>query len=231
MTKEYSDYIIYVDESGDHSLTSIDQEYPIFVLAFCVFKKDNYLKSVDRVQSFKFAHFGHDIIILHENDIRRDRGVFSKLKTKTLKDSFMTELSDIIEKEEFTIIVEVIDKEKLDKKNTENPYHLAMRSCLERLYEFLLKNGEGDKQTHIVFEQRGKQEDKDLELEFRRICDGNNYLKKPLDFKIVLANKQSNSTGLQLADLVARPVGVNYLRPDQDNRAFQVIKNKLEIRD
>ena len=31
MNKNYSDYIIYVDESGDHSLSSIDESYPMFV--------------------------------------------------------------------------------------------------------------------------------------------------------------------------------------------------------
>ena len=29
----FSDYVVYVDESGDHSLTSIDADYPVFVLA------------------------------------------------------------------------------------------------------------------------------------------------------------------------------------------------------
>ena len=33
----FSDYVVYVDESGDHSLTSINPDFPIFVLAFCVF--------------------------------------------------------------------------------------------------------------------------------------------------------------------------------------------------
>jgi hypothetical protein len=33
---EKSDYIIYVDESGDHSLTSIDPQFPVFTLAFCI---------------------------------------------------------------------------------------------------------------------------------------------------------------------------------------------------
>ncbi len=36
---DFSKYIVYVDESGDHSLQSIDENYPIFVLAFCVFHK------------------------------------------------------------------------------------------------------------------------------------------------------------------------------------------------
>jgi len=37
----YSDYVIYVDESGDHTLTAIDRDYPVFVLDFCIFRKDS----------------------------------------------------------------------------------------------------------------------------------------------------------------------------------------------
>lgn len=33
----YSDFVIYVDESGDHGMQRLDPYYPIFVLAFCVF--------------------------------------------------------------------------------------------------------------------------------------------------------------------------------------------------
>lgn len=35
--RRYSDFVVYVDESGDHSLASIDPNYPVFVLALCVF--------------------------------------------------------------------------------------------------------------------------------------------------------------------------------------------------
>jgi hypothetical protein len=35
----YSDFVVYVDESGDHSLRSINPRYPLFVLSFCVFRK------------------------------------------------------------------------------------------------------------------------------------------------------------------------------------------------
>jgi len=37
----FSDYIIYVDESGDHGLERIDPEFPIFVLAFCIIRKSD----------------------------------------------------------------------------------------------------------------------------------------------------------------------------------------------
>ncbi len=75
MENDFSDYIVYVDESGDHGLMSIDPQYPVFVLVFCVFKKQNYLSTVKKVQKFKFDNFGHDLVVLHESDIRRDRGI------------------------------------------------------------------------------------------------------------------------------------------------------------
>jgi len=45
--------------------------------------------------------------------------------------------------------------------------------------------------------------------------------------EIIFADKQVNSSGLQLADLVARPVGLHVLRPKQANRAFEVLKSKF----
>ena len=37
--QHFSDYVVYVDESGDHGLKTMDKTYPLFVLAFCVFMK------------------------------------------------------------------------------------------------------------------------------------------------------------------------------------------------
>jgi len=48
-----------------------------------------------------------------------------------------------------------------------------------------------------------------------------------LPFDIVFADKKVDSPGLQLADLVARPVGTSMLRPTQENRAFEVLKRKF----
>jgi hypothetical protein len=43
----------------------------------------------------------------------------------------------------------------------------------------------------------------------------------------VIADKKVNCAGLQLADLLARPIGMSVLRPDQPNRAVEVIQDKL----
>jgi hypothetical protein len=48
-----------------------------------------------------------------------------------------------------------------------------------------------------------------------------------LPFDIVFADKKTNLAGLQLADLVARPVGLSYIRPKQANQAIEVLKHKF----
>ena len=226
----FSNYIVYVDESGDHSLQNIDEKYPVFVLAFCVFNKRHYSeKVVPALQNFKFNHFGHDHVVLHENEIIKEKGVFRFFRDREHKAAFMDELTLIIEKSNFILISCVIDKKALRIKNgaTSHSYHLALGFCLETLYEFLQEKQQEQKVTHVVVERRGDKEDKELELEFRRICDGANGLDITMPFNVIFANKLANSSGLQLADLVARPVGLSVLRPTQANRAYDVLKRKF----
>jgi hypothetical protein len=226
----YSDYIVYVDESGDHGLKTIDENYPVFVLAFCIFRKQDYIEQiVPRLQAFKFLHFGHDQAILHETDIRRDRGDFSFLKTREAKAAFLSALTQIIEQSSFTLVATVINKIPYRQRyqNPANPYHVALGYGLERVFYYLREQQAHQQKTHVVVEKRGKQEDRELELEFRRICDGGNYERAQLPFELVFADKKSNSAGLQFADLIARPVGLHVIRPQQENRAFDVIEAKF----
>jgi len=82
-----------------------------------------------------------------------------------------------------------------------------------------------------ICEARGKNEDTELELAFRQVCDGNNYYKKHYPYEIIIASKQCNSEGLRLADLVARPIGMSHLRPEQSNRAYDILKSKFCTKD
>ncbi|MHB8210513.1 MAG: DUF3800 domain-containing protein [Acidithiobacillus sp.] len=117
-----SDYLIFANESGDHGLVSIDEQFPVFALVFCVVQKQDYVEQiVPAMQRLKMAYWGHDQVILHEHDIRKEKGPFAHL----------------------------------------------------------------------------------------------------------FVDKRSNSNGLQLADLVARPLALRHLRPDQSNRALQALDDKL----
>lgn len=225
----HSDYIVYVDESGDHSLESINPEYPVFVLSFCIFHKDAYASAMTpAVRRLKFEAFGHDMVVLHEIDIRKRRGAFAKLG-KEARERFLHALTDIIDATDFKLVAVVIDKRKLKARysSPEHPYHLAMGFGLERIYRYLQSRGQADRLTYLVCEARGAREDAELELEFRRIRDGRNYFNKPLPFELIVADKKTNSEGMQLADLTARPIGLSVLRPEQGNRAMAVLEKKF----
>jgi Protein of unknown function (DUF3800) len=227
---DFSNTLIFVDESGSPNMGgSIDAGYPLFVLAFLMVSKDDYAKVVcPAVQAFKFKHFGHDQVILHEREIRKDLGAFKFLKSFSIKQAFLDEMTALIATLPVQLCCVVIDKTKLQGsyKTPKNPYHLGLQFGLERVLG-LLKQKNEKHLAHVIVECRGKNEDDDLELEFRRICDGANFAAKKMPLDVVFADKKSNSIGLQLADLMARPMGMSVLKPQQSNRAVDVIRTKL----
>lgn len=233
---EFSDYIVYVDESGDHSLTSIDAQFPVFSLSFCVVKKSDYVGSVvPAVQALKFKYWGHDAVVLHEHEIRKSKGDFTWLMADRAKrEALYEDLHQTMVDAPITIIASVIDKVKLVAKYPKpwNPYEIALHFCLERLLVFLRDHGQAGKRTHVVFECRGRTEDEDLELAFRRIVAGENrwgWVMRDfacMEFEPKFAKKSVNSTGLQLADLTARPIAIKVMRPAQANRTYDVIEMK-----
>ena len=46
-------------------------------------------------------------------------------------------------------------------------------------------------------------------------------------FEILIADKKTISAGLEIADLVAHPIGRKVLKKDQTNRAFDTFKDKI----
>ena len=225
MTEDYSNYIVYVDESG-HASPDPDPNYPCFVLALCLFEKSYYCKVLaPLLQELKFRFFGHDMAIMHEREIRKSLGPFSILKNKEIRADFFESLNQLMEKSEFSIISKAILKNGQHLPD-DNLYHIAAQHCLEELYTLLQKTHAHDKLTHVVFEARGNNEDNQLELEFRRICSGDNRHQQAYPFIPVFASKKANSSGLQFADLVARPIGLANLKPEQPNRAYELLKKK-----
>jgi hypothetical protein len=223
----FSDYIVYVDESGDHG--SVSAEYPVFVLAFCVFQKAAYAGGVtEAVHNFKFKYLGHDACVLHEREIRKALPPFSFLQNASIRAEFMADLDQLIDQAPFTLIAAVIRKDRLSAEERSarwHPYHAAMRFGLERVAFHLRDSGVArDVVTHVVFESRGKAEDDELELEFRRVKDS---VANRAKLDIVFASKAANHCGLQFADLLARPIGLRILRPTQPNRAYELLSKKF----
>jgi hypothetical protein len=228
--KQFGDYIVYVDESGDHGLVTIDSEYPVFVLVFCIFQKQEYIDNIiPAIARFKTKFWGHDEVVLHEHDIRKPKNEFTILIDKSTREQFTGQLTNLMSSMPFTVIASVIDKKKFTGQYTQpvSPYGISLEFGLERLYRHLADIAQLDSRTPVIVERRGKKEDEELELVFRRICDGANFFNKPLPYDLVMIDKKANSTGLQIADLIARPIGIKTLRPNQINRAYDIIEKKL----
>ena len=233
----FSDFIIFADESGSPVLGPNSDAFPIFVLVFLIVRKSHYAHDlVPKVQMLKFDFVGHDQLILHERDIRRQSGAFAFLQVSAeRRQSFIDRTTTIIDEAEISLCCAIIDKVKLASRYPEpwSPYDLAVTFCMEKAAKALLQSGQSGTEVTVVFEARGAKEDEHLELEFRRIVDGKPGIGeaaaaiKKFDWKPLFADKRSNSTGLQIADLAARPLGRNYLRPSQLNRAADVLRKKM----
>jgi hypothetical protein len=224
-------YLVFVDESGDHGLATIDVNYPVFVLAFCIVPKAVYARELlPALTEFKFRHFGHDQVVLHERDINKDSGEFAILRDKDRKQAFLDELTGLIADLDMTVIASVIRKDRLVDRYRfpENPYEMALGFGLERVQRALTRRGNRDQSTPVIIEMRGRREDRELELEFRRIYDGMNATGVKMAFEPRFVPKAANVPGLQIADLVARPIGRHVLDPAQANRAYEVIETKLD---
>lgn len=237
MLSDFSEFVVYADESGDHGLVAIDPQYPVFALVFCAMRKADYIAGVvPAIQRFKFGVWGHDAVVLHEHDIRKSKGPFAVLMThRELRERFYDDLNRLVEAAPMTIFAAIIDKPGLRTKyaETRNPYRVALHFCMEQLHAMLSEEKQHGRTVHVIFESRGRKEDRELELEFRRIA-ANDGVSGPgrqdfglFDFQPVFVPKAANSVGLQLADLTARPIALSHLRPNQPNRAFDIVRSKI----
>ena len=209
---DFSDYIVYADESGSATIDGADPNFPIFVLAMTLVRKDDYTNVVvPSMQKLKFDFVGHDQLIMHEREIRRQKGAFAFLQVDPLqRAAFLEAIDAVVTAAPIKVFAAVIHKTQLAAKYKDpwSPYELALYFLMERLLPLLIWHGETGKTVHVVFECRGKKEDAELELAFRRIAANQaNWGWKTPDFgKIkwepLFVDKKSNSSGLQLADLL-----------------------------
>ncbi len=233
----FSDYIVFADESGDHGMASIDPEFPVFSLVFCIFEKAVYQNEVEpALRALKFKWFGHDAVVLHEREIRKQLPPFDFLRrSAAVREEFFNDLNAFMADVGMQVYVSVIDKERHRSKYAQpwNPYEIAMHFCMEKLCLRMMRLGQRETLLHVLFESRGKVEDRELELEFRRIVAGQaewGWRRAPFEkmrFEPVFVAKAANLAGHQITDLIARPLALGALRPDQPNRAADVIRPRV----
>ena len=229
-----SRYIAFLDECGDHSLKRIDPDFPLFLLALVVIERITYQDVIlPTFNAFKLDYFNHEGINLHSREIRLSQGPFALLRNSDIRPRFLNELTNLMERVPFTLFVSAIRKQAhLERygSNAHNPYELALEFTLERVAHFLEVQREN--RLPIVAEARGRREDSALEQVFNRfLLAGTKYC--PVErvqhcgLSLNFQPKHNNIIGIQMADLSAYPCARHILKPEKENRAFDIVRGKI----
>jgi len=226
-------YYLFLDETGDHGLSSVDQNFPIFLLCGCLVSQADLKKLESDVKKFKIKYFSSENTILHSSDIRKCEKEFQILFDIELKKNFYNDLNLILRSSNFITFGSAVKKEEHIKKygkTAKDPYALCLSFVLERMIFCL--DLHKNSIVKIIIEKRGKKEDLQLLAQYNAILDlGTYYVKsnrlkkkiQSIDFKW----KKENVIGLQLADLVAYPVARSVLQPDVKYPTYEIIKSKI----
>lgn len=225
-------YHFFLDESGDHGLTTLDPNFPVFVLAGCLLESSDLTKHEEEIRQFKLQFFNSTDVILHSREIRKCEGPFQILFDLDVKKRFYESLNEIVSKTKFKIIGAAVNKEEHIKKygkGARDPYSISLAFIIERLIFSL----DGDNnQVTISIEKRGKREDQQLLDQYNIIHDRGTYFVTPdrisqriADFNFF--HKRDNIIGLQTADLCAYPLARHTLNSQEPYIPFKVIENKI----
>ena len=193
---EYSEFIIFADESGDIGVKSIDPHYPVFVFSCCVFRRQEYCRAtLPAIAQLKLNYFGNQDIILRSRNIRIGQPPFDFPYDRHRRSAFMRDLSAVIDDANFTIIAAVIDKPKLLRQRP-NPTPLdrqAFRLCVNRIYSLIANRGPDNLRIPFIIESRGQKENDALQQEFwsiqsRRVATNRIARRKPAPNRPSLAH-------------------------------------------
>src|SRR3989344_5555822 len=226
-------YHLFIDESGDPSLSSINVDFPVFTLLGCLFEDSAYQETCLKIIELKREFFGSEHAILHSRDIRKCEGVFVKLFDLEVKAKFYERLNSILENGEYTSVAVGIKKQEFIEKYgkiADDPYELSLSFLLERAVMETDKSK--DSILHIAIESRGRVEDEIIQKRYNRLLDNGSSHISPERFKkrfekMEFRKKKDNDCGLQIADLCAYPVARHLINPSEPYPAFNIVEKKL----
>lgn len=225
---------LFIDESGDHGLTKIDTDFPVFLLSGVLITEKNYEIVRQSINSLKHSIWGNKEVIFHSRDIRKCEKEFQKLFDLHAKKYFYEQINKIISGSDYTIIASSIQKNRFIKmfgKLQDDVYEVALSFVIEQAIIALDFIGVKTNLS-IVIEKRGKKEDKQLDDHFQRIVGKGTGRLSPdrinkCNPTFIFKHKRENINGLQLADLVAYPIARYVIEPNRANPAFDILEPKI----
>ena len=225
------DYIIFADESGDPNLKRVDPNYPVFVFCCCVFRRQDYDATVaPAVAALKAYHFDRQDVILHAHSIRRRQPPFDFPGDPQRRAVFLDDLTRLIADANFTVIAAVVELNPFQQHYLGDGVvdRLAFRQCVIRLNNLLQSRGQHEITTRIIVESRGKNDDRRLSQEYQALRSSAISSRRTLaNFELQFDAKGNNTAGVQIADLIAAPIGSHIARPQHPNRAWNIVSAKL----
>ena len=229
--------ILYLDESGDHSLSVIDPQYPVFVLGGVIVDADYAATEMQTdVRRFKCHIFGHEDVALHTADIVRQRGPFSVLVDPKRRRHFHDRLNDLMRQLDYTVIACAIRKDAhlaaygvaaLD------PYTLSLNILAER-FCFALADARDGEPGVIVAERRDQTLDSALLASWQHLRERGTAYLRPAAIRdrvahLELEGKKAGIAGLELADLVVSPIG-RFVAGKPPREDWAIVEAKLRRR-
>lgn len=222
-----SRWIVFCDECGDHSLASIDPDFPLFLLSLVLIERADYLRVVvPALARFKLEWFDHEGVNLHSYEIRKVRPPFAFLSRRDLRETFHARLAALMSTLPYRAFPVAVRKDLLVARHgtaAENPYDLALSRGVESIREWIAAHGGGE--ASWVAEARGKREDRQLAETWSCLhrIPAEGVQPESLEF----VPSHDNVAGLQLADLVGYPVARRILNPERPNQAYEVVRSHL----
>ncbi len=211
----------FIDESGDHNLnmTTVDNSYNVFVLATILVKKEDYLDLDKKFKKFKKDFFCDENFIIHTWELTHPFHKKADQRNKILskpekRNEFYIGINQLLDDAKFMASFVVVRKSHFVNQyvTPADPYDLSFENALNRILYYSKSDN-----IDIYAENRQKKDlDARLELDFRKYREtgiafhGAEEIKRRIS-KFELKQKNDNITGLQIADLLANPVGRHFL--------------------
>lgn len=229
-----SRFIGFIDECGDHSMREIDPDFPIFLLSLVIVQRRDYVEQIiPELSRLKLRYWNHEGVNLHSRDIRKSQGSFGFHLNPVIRPRFLSEMSSLMQNLPYSLVVAGVRKDHLlafSADASANPYTVALGMAMESVIGLLKSTGE--RELPLVAETRGAKEDAELERAFQELMFdgvgvGDGIAPVTPDCLLVFRNKRDNIAGLQLADLAGHPCARHMLKPEQQNQAFEIVRQHV----